>query len=79
MREVFDLDASPADIGAHLALDPLLKPAVTRNPGLRIPGSWDIFEMLIRAIVGQQISVRAATTVLGRLVEYYGRRLDSGE
>jgi len=77
VREVFDLDASPADISAHLARDPLLKPAVRRNPGLRIPGSWDIFEMLIRAIVGQQISVRAATTVLGRLVEYHGRRLGS--
>jgi AraC family transcriptional regulator of adaptative response / DNA-3-methyladenine glycosylase II len=52
---------------------------VSRVPGLRIPGAWSVFEMTARAIVGQQVSVKSATTVLGRLVARYGQALDGNE
>src|SRR6202022_151169 len=55
-----------------LAADPLLGPSVRARPGLRIPGAWDPFETCVRAILGQQVSVRAATTFAGRLVEAFG-------
>jgi AraC family transcriptional regulator, regulatory protein of adaptative response / DNA-3-methyladenine glycosylase II len=72
-RRLFDLDADPAAIGAVLASDPLLEPLVRRRPGLRVPGAVDGFELAVRAIVGQQVSVAGARTVLGRMVERYGR------
>src|SRR5207237_9824166 len=59
-------------ISAALAADPLLGPSVRARPGLRIPGAWDPFETCVRAILGQQVSVRAATTFAGRLVEKFG-------
>ena len=72
VRRVFDLAADPDMIGAHLALDPVLAPRVTARPGLRVPGAWDGFELAVRAIFGQQITVPAATGLLGRLVKVYG-------
>ena len=75
VRRVFDLAADPDTIGAHLALDPVLAPLVKARPGLRVPGAWDGFELAVRAIFGQQITVPAATRLLGRLVEAYGGRL----
>lgn len=75
VRRVFDLAADPDTIGAHLSLDPTLAPLVAARPGLRVPGAWDGFELAVRAIFGQQITVPAATKLLGRLVEAHGVRL----
>src|SRR6267143_748086 len=72
VRRMFDLDADPLEIGATLAADPLLGPSVRARPGLRLPGTWDPFETCVRAILGQQVSVRAATTLGGRLVGEFG-------
>jgi AraC family transcriptional regulator of adaptative response / DNA-3-methyladenine glycosylase II len=72
VRRMFDLDADPLQIAATFATDPLLGPSVRARPGLRIPGAWDPFETCVRAILGQQVSVRAATTFAGRLVEAFG-------
>jgi len=67
-RRLLDLDADPVAVDETLAADPLLTPAVTKEPGLRVPRAVDGFEVAVRAIVGQQISVAGARTVLGRLV-----------
>jgi len=75
VRRVFDLAADPDRIGAHLSLDPMLAPLVAARPGLRVPGAWDGFELAVRAIFGQQITVLAATRLLGRLVQDHGARL----
>jgi AraC family transcriptional regulator of adaptative response / DNA-3-methyladenine glycosylase II len=72
VRRVFDLAADPDAIGAHLSLDSLLAPLVSARPGLRVPGAWDGFELAVRAIFGQQITVPAATRLLGRLVKAHG-------
>jgi AraC family transcriptional regulator of adaptative response / DNA-3-methyladenine glycosylase II len=72
MRRVFDLGADPSVIGAALATDPELRARVRRCPGLRVPGAWQGFETAVRAIVGQQVSVKGATTILGRIVARYG-------
>lgn len=75
VRRVFDLAADPDMIAAHLALDPMLAPLVAARPGLRVPGAWDGFELAVRAIFGQQITVPAATRLLGRLVQAFGASL----
>lgn len=75
LRRVFDLSADPQRIDAHLAEDPLLAPRVRARPGLRVPGAWDGFELAVRAILGQQVSVRGATTLAGRIAELYGQPL----
>lgn len=77
-RAFFDLDAPVAEIARTLGADPLLKPLVAAAPGIRVPGAWDGFELAVRAILGQQISVRAATTLAGRLVRQYGDPVDAG-
>ena len=77
VRRMFDCGADPEVIAGHLADDPLLVPLVKRRPGLRLPAAWDPFEMTVRAILGQQISVKGATTIAGRLVERLGTPLDS--
>jgi AraC family transcriptional regulator of adaptative response / DNA-3-methyladenine glycosylase II len=74
-RRVFDLAADPAVIGAHLSQDPFLAPLVAARPGLRVPGGWDGFELAVRAILGQQITVTAATGLAGRLVRAHGAAL----
>jgi AraC family transcriptional regulator of adaptative response / DNA-3-methyladenine glycosylase II len=71
-RRIARLDDDPADAVEHLSADPLLAPLVAARPGLRVPGTWDPFETGIRAIVGQQVSVRGATTLAGRIVERLG-------
>ncbi|HTJ45390.1 MAG TPA: AlkA N-terminal domain-containing protein [Kofleriaceae bacterium] len=78
VRRVFDLGADIETIGAHLARDPFLAPLVATRPGLRAPGAWDGFELAVRAILGQQISVTAARTLAGKLVEICGARIGSG-
>jgi len=75
VRRVFDLAADPDTIGVHLSVDPVLAKLVAARPGLRVPGAWDGFELAVRAILGQQITVRAATKLLGRLVEAHGAAL----
>ncbi|MDB6087698.1 MAG: helix-turn-helix protein [Gammaproteobacteria bacterium] len=76
LRRVFDLAADPQIIGSHLAEDPLLAPLVAARPGLRVPGAWDGFELAIRALLGQQITVTAAIGLAGKLVARYGVVLD---
>ena len=75
VRRVFDLDADPTVIAQALAADPVLGLCVRNRPGLRVPGAWDPLEIAVRAIVGQQISVKAATAICGRVVEHFGERV----
>jgi AraC family transcriptional regulator of adaptative response / DNA-3-methyladenine glycosylase II len=78
VRRVFDLGADIETIGAHLSLDPLLAPLVARRPGLRAPGGWDGFELAVRAILGQQVSVAAARRLAGQLVALHGKPISTG-
>ncbi|GLX79514.1 AraC family transcriptional regulator [Thalassotalea insulae] len=73
VRRMFDLDADINLIHKQLNTHPKLKQVIQRFPGLRLPGSWDIFEFSIRAILGQQISVKAATTYAERICQQYGK------
>ena len=75
LRRVFDLVADPEVIGAHLAEDPALAPLVAARPGLRVAGAWDGFELAVRALLGQQITVTAARGLAGKLVATYGKPL----
>jgi AraC family transcriptional regulator of adaptative response / DNA-3-methyladenine glycosylase II len=75
-RHVFDLATDPEVIETYLALDQQLAPVIARRPGLRVPGAWDGFELAVRAILGQQITVAGAIQLAGRLVKQYGERLD---
>ncbi|MDE2181520.1 MAG: helix-turn-helix domain-containing protein [Alphaproteobacteria bacterium] len=68
LRRLFDLDADVQAIGAHLSIDTALAPLVAKRPGLRAPGGWDGFELAVRAILGQQVSVAAARKLAGHLV-----------
>ncbi len=68
IRRVFDLGADVTMIGKHLARDPMLAPLISKRPGLRTPGAWDGFELAVRAVLGQQISVGAARRLAGQLV-----------
>ncbi len=79
IRRQFDLQAAPQEILARLAADPLLEGAVQRHPGIRLPGAWDPFELAVRAIIGQQVSVKGATTVAGRLVKAFGKSLEQSK
>jgi AraC family transcriptional regulator of adaptative response / DNA-3-methyladenine glycosylase II len=74
-RRLLDLDADPVAIDEALSADDALAPWVAKRPGIRVPGHVDGFEMAVRAIVGQQISVASARTVAARLVERHGERL----
>jgi AraC family transcriptional regulator of adaptative response / DNA-3-methyladenine glycosylase II len=77
VRRIFDLGADPLRIGAVLRQDALLRPIFEAVPGLRVPGAWDPFELAVRAVLGQQVSVAGAVTLAGRLVKTFGRPLDS--
>jgi len=72
LRQLFDLGARPDVINEWLRRDERLAEAVARNPGLRVPGAFDGFELAVRAILGQQVSVKAATTLAGRFVTAFG-------
>jgi AraC family transcriptional regulator, regulatory protein of adaptative response / DNA-3-methyladenine glycosylase II len=76
VRRMFDLAADPIRICAALRADSVLRPLIAQRPGLRIPGAWEPFECGVRAIVGQQISGQAARTLLQRLVQRLGKRID---
>jgi AraC family transcriptional regulator of adaptative response / DNA-3-methyladenine glycosylase II len=75
LRRVFDLAADTDAIAAHLAQDPALAPLVKARPGLRVPGAWDGFELAVRAVLGQQITVVGAVRLAARLVQAYGEPL----
>lgn len=77
VRRIFDLDADLGIVHATLCRDPLLAAGVIRRPGLRVPGGWDGFEVAVRAVLGQQISVAAAATMARRLVDRFGETLPS--
>ncbi len=76
-RHLFDLEADSEAIDAALARDPRLRDAVRGFPGSRVPGCWDPFELGVRAIVGQQISVAKASAITGRIAEKFGRRISA--
>ncbi len=71
IRSMFDLDANPEPIASALSEDAALRPMVARTPGLRVPGAFDGFEVAVRAILGQQVSVAGASTLAGRMVQRF--------
>lgn len=75
LTRMFDLQADAPAIATHLGRDPWFAPLTRAVPGLRVPGAWSGFELVVRAIVGQQVSVKAASTIVGRLVERAGTPL----
>jgi AraC family transcriptional regulator of adaptative response / DNA-3-methyladenine glycosylase II len=72
VRSVFDLGADVVAIGAHLAQDPLLAPLIAERPGLRAPGAWEGFELAVRAVLGQQVSLEAGRQLAGKLARACG-------
>ena len=77
LRNLFDLSARPDLIAAHLRQDTILRADVRRNPGLRVPGAFDGFELAVRAILGQQITLKAATTLAGRFANAFGEEIQT--
>lgn len=77
LANLFDLALQPAEIVAHLGKDQVLKARIARSPGLRVPGAFDGFEMAVRAILGQQITVKAATTLGGRFMDALGEPVET--
>ena len=77
-RQLLDLDADPHAIAAALSSDEILAPLVAARPGLRVPGAYDGFELAVRTVLGQQVSVAAARTFAGRLAARLGTRLEPG-
>lgn len=73
IRRVFDLNADGDAIHRHLRIDPLLGDWVARVPGLRVPGAWDGFEMAVRGVLGQQVSVERGTELANKMIALYGR------
>jgi AraC family transcriptional regulator, regulatory protein of adaptative response / DNA-3-methyladenine glycosylase II len=78
LRRMFDLGADPHEIATRLTVDPELATRTKAMPGLRVPGCWDGFELAVRAILGQQISVAGANTLAGRLVRAFGTPISGG-
>ena len=78
VRAMFDLDAAPRDIASRLRDDAALRASLRLWPGLRVPGCWDGFELAVRAVLGQQVTVAGARTLARRLAEQYGERVESG-
>ncbi len=79
VRRMFDLGADPAEVTDHLMKGARMKAVLRAHPGLRVPGCWDGFEIAVRAILGQQVSVKAATTIAGRLATAFGAPVPGGE
>lgn len=78
VRDLFDLDAHPVRVAAALGADRTLTPLVKARPGLRVPGAIDPFEVAVRAVLAQQVSVAAATTLVGRVAQRFGRPITTG-
>jgi AraC family transcriptional regulator of adaptative response / DNA-3-methyladenine glycosylase II len=79
VRRMFDLDANPRAIHQILMRDAVLESRIRKSPGLRLPGAWDPFEAIVRAVVGQQISVKGAVTQLGRIARLAGMPYEDGK
>ena len=77
IRRMFDVNADWQPIASRLRIDPALCAEISAKPGLRLPGCWDGFELATRAILGQQVTVKGATTLAGRLVRAFGRELST--
>jgi len=77
LRRMFDLAADPEIISRQLSADPLMARLTAARPGLRVPGAWDGFELAMRAVLGQQITVAAAIKLAGKLVAQYGEALSA--
>jgi AraC family transcriptional regulator of adaptative response / DNA-3-methyladenine glycosylase II len=75
LRRMFDLGADPIEIAARLTGDSLLSTRIQAMPGVRVPGCWDGFELAVRAILGQQVSVAGASTLASRLVRTFGTQI----
>ena len=75
LRRMFDLDAEPSAIASTLGAGGVLAPLLRKRPGLRLPGGWDGFEIAVRAVLGQQVSVAAARTLATRIVQHWGEPL----
>ncbi|HSP13305.1 MAG TPA: AlkA N-terminal domain-containing protein [Thermoanaerobaculia bacterium] len=71
-RHLFDTEAEPRRIARRLAADRMLGPIIRKHRGIRVPGAWEPFEMVVRAIVGQQVSVAGATTTMKKIVAQFG-------
>lgn len=78
VRDVFDLNADPHAILSHLRRESHLRTVLGGTKCVRVPGAWDGFELTVRAILGQQVTVRGATTLTGRLAARFGRPLPGG-
>lgn len=78
VRGAFDLDAEMTTVDAHLASDARLAEDVAREPGVRVPGALDGFELAVRAVLGQQVTVAGARTLTERLVTRFGSELERG-
>jgi AraC family transcriptional regulator of adaptative response / DNA-3-methyladenine glycosylase II len=79
VRRVFDLDREPTAFRARFAADPRIGPMVRSRPGLRIPGGWDGFELGVRAVLGQQVTVEAGRRLGSRLAALAGRRFPADD
>ena len=79
VRRLFDLFADPDSIAEHLGRDKMLAPLVVRFPGLRVPGAWDPFELAVRAVAGQQVTVAGATTIVSRIAAKYGTPIETSD
>lgn len=77
VRRIFDLNADPSVIGRQLGADPILARPLAAHAGIRTPGAWDGFEVAVRAVLGQQVSVRAATTIAGRIAAMFGTPIET--
>jgi AraC family transcriptional regulator of adaptative response / DNA-3-methyladenine glycosylase II len=75
VKNLFDLGATPDAVAGVLSRDPMLAASVRRLPGLRVPGAFDGFELAVRAVLGQQVSVRGATTLAGRWAAAFGTKI----
>jgi AraC family transcriptional regulator of adaptative response / DNA-3-methyladenine glycosylase II len=72
IRRMFDLSADPVAISSTLSADPALAPLVAARPGLRVPGGWNGFEIAVRAVLGQQVTLQAGTRLAGKVVDALG-------
>jgi DNA-3-methyladenine glycosylase II len=78
VRRMFDLDADMKAMHRVLSADPRTAACVRASPGVRVPGAWSAFEVVCRAIVGQQISVKGATTIMGRIARRLATHVNGG-
>ncbi|MDZ4798620.1 MAG: AlkA N-terminal domain-containing protein, partial [Bryobacteraceae bacterium] len=79
VARILGIDHDPAQAVEHLSADPLLEPLVSQRPGLRIPGAWDPFEVAVRAVTGQQVTLSTATAMVARAAKLCGTPLQAPE